>query len=73
VFALVAEVPLLPFSLSPLLSLSVYFMLIYIASGEVFKAQFRGTEVAVKKIIATHVDSKVIQDFEMEVAIMWYV
>lgn len=43
---------------------------LFTASGEVYKAQFRGTDVAVKKIIATNVDYKALEDFEMEVAIM---
>lgn len=42
------------------------------ASGEVVKASFRGTDVAVKKIITSNVSKNVLQDFEMEVAIMWY-
>lgn len=43
------------------------------ASGEVFKATYRGTEVAVKKMVAENVDKDVVLEFEMEVAIMWYV
>eukprot|EP00026_Physarum_polycephalum_P001822 Phypoly_transcript_01825.p1 GENE.Phypoly_transcript_01825~~Phypoly_transcript_01825.p1 ORF type:complete len:934 (+),score=138.65 Phypoly_transcript_01825:235-3036(+) len=40
------------------------------ASGEVFKGTFRGTEVAVKRIITSTVNANVIQEFELEVAIM---
>lgn len=43
------------------------------ASGEVWKGAFRGTEVAVKKIITSFVDNALIEAFEMEVAMMWYV
>jgi hypothetical protein len=57
------------FLLSPRFSLLIQ----NTASGEVFKGTFRGTEVAVKKIITSTVSSAVIQEFELEVAIMWYV
>lgn len=40
------------------------------ASGEVWKGTYRGTDVAVKKIITSHVDKQVIENFELEVAIM---
>lgn len=40
------------------------------ASGEVFKANFRGTEVAVKKIVTATADKFVVEEFELEVAIM---
>lgn len=42
------------------------------ASGEVFKALFRGTEVAVKKLVTSNVGKGAIEEFELEVTIMWY-
>lgn len=43
------------------------------ASGEVWTAMMRGTEVAVKKIVAKSNSSKVREEFKLESAIMWYV
>lgn len=40
------------------------------ASGEVFTAQFRGTEVAVKRLIAKSVSRSIIQEFQLESAMM---
>lgn len=40
------------------------------ASGEVSKAVYRGTDVAVKRIIAAHASKSAIEEFELEVAIM---
>jgi serine/threonine protein kinase/ABC-type branched-subunit amino acid transport system substrate-binding protein len=40
------------------------------ASGEVYKALFRGTEIAVKKIVTSNVSKDIIEAFELEVAVM---
>jgi serine/threonine protein kinase len=40
------------------------------ASGEVCKGLFRGTEIAVKRIITSNVNKSVIEAFELEVAVM---
>lgn len=43
------------------------------ASGEVMKGLFRGTEVAVKRLVTNNATANSIEEFAMEVAIMWYV
>lgn len=40
------------------------------AAGVVYKGMFRGTEVAVKQLIASNASQKAVQDFEFESAIM---
>lgn len=43
------------------------------ASGEVYKAMLRGTEVAVKKLAMTNTSKEAQEEFEFESAIMAYV
>ena len=37
------------------------------------KGMFRGTEVAVKRLLTTNASKNTIDEFSLEVAIMWYV
>ena len=42
------------------------------ASGAVYKALFRGTEVAAKSLLTSSTSADVLEAFKMETAIMWY-
>ena len=43
------------------------------ASGVVYRAMFRGTEVAVKQILTENVSKDAVEAFELESAVMAYV